>query len=193
MLKLVAILSFLAITIRASFGEQVPVTENTAECGSFSSEPIAPQNDGRDRQCNANGKRKYKPRHKGIGFEILDSESQACFVPDQEYRLLDEIIDAVASQVNYASRSNTQMEQAKVISQTTSGVMTSRGFGILIDTETLSDALVDRNTAGEAERHIFDCDTGSLILLTVAENVGGLAALVEIPLPHSAFHHNYVR
>jgi tetratricopeptide (TPR) repeat protein len=193
MLQLVAILSFLAISIRVSLGEQVRVKEGTPQCGSFSSEPIAPPSDGKDRRCDAVRERKYKPRHKGIGFEILDSESQACFVPDQEYRLLDEIIDAVASRVDHPSGSNTQMSEAKNISQTTSDVMTSRGFAIFIDTETLSDALLDRNAAGEAERHIFDCDTGSLILLTVAENLGRSAALVEIPLSHSDFHHNYVQ
>jgi hypothetical protein len=56
-------------------------------CGSGDSGPDAPRSDGTNRPCDPHGQRHYVSRYKGIGFEILDSESQACFVPDQEYRL----------------------------------------------------------------------------------------------------------
>jgi hypothetical protein len=71
--------------------------------------------------------------------------------------------------------------------------MQEMGFALFIDTQTLSDALIDRNQGGEAPRRIFDCDTGSLMFLTVAENLGASVAMVEMPLPGSKFHHNFVR
>jgi tetratricopeptide (TPR) repeat protein len=71
--------------------------------------------------------------------------------------------------------------------------MREMGFALFIDTETLGDALVDRNQVGEPPRRIFDCDTGSLIFLTIAENLGAPVAMVEMPLPGSKFHHNFVR
>jgi hypothetical protein len=63
--------------------------------------------------------------------------------------------------------------------------MLDKALALYIDAETLSDALFDRNAAGESPRRIFDCDTGSLISLTPV-------ALVEIPLLRSKNHHNFV-
>lgn len=42
---------------------------------------------------------------------------------------------------------------------------------MLLAPQTLSDALIDRNAVGESPRRIFDCDTGSLIFLAIAENL----------------------
>ena len=162
-------------------------------CGSGNSGPIAARQDAVDRSCDSNGKRRYIHRHKGIGFDILDYESQACFVPDQEYRLLDDLIDKIGNKVQYDPDSKSPVDQAITISKAVTQTLRDEGFALYIDTETLSDALLDRNAAGESPRRIFDCDTGSLIFLTVAENLGAPVAMVEMPLPHSKFHHNFVR
>lgn len=162
-------------------------------CGSGNAEPYAAKSDGKNRPCDSNGQRHYVPRHKGIGFDILDSESQACFVSDQEYRLLDDLIDMTLKKVKYDASSTSSLDQARTISRAVSATMLEEGFALYIDTETLGDALVDRNAAGESPRRIFDCDTGSLIFLTVAENLGATVAMVEMPLPHSKNHHNFVR
>jgi tetratricopeptide (TPR) repeat protein len=162
-------------------------------CGSANAGPVAPLGDGKNRPCMSNGERHYVPRHRGLGFEILDSESQACFVPDQAYRLLDNLIDSVLSRVKYDRNAASPAEQARSISEAISSTLREMGFAIFIDTETLSDALVDRNGTGEPPRRIFDCDTGSLIFLTIAENLGAPVAMVEMPLPGSKFHHNFVR
>lgn len=175
--------------VASAFGQQLAIPP----CGTSNSRPFAPQGDGANRPCLANGQRHYVPRHKGIGFEILDSESQACFVTDQEYRLLDELIDIVLSQVKYDPTSTTPVDQARTISNAISRAMLDQGFALYIDTETLSDALFDRNAVGESPRRIFDCDTGSLIFLTVAQNLGTAVAMVEMPLPRSKNHHNFVR
>jgi hypothetical protein len=164
-----------------------------AQCGAGNSRPFARKGDGRDRACDREGQRNYVHRHGGIGFDILDSESEACFVPDQEYRLLDELIDEVLNRTSRDTAPASPSGRARHISQAVSDVLTKRGFALYVDTQTLSDALIDRSVAGETERHIFDCDTGSLIFITVAENIGASVALVEIPLPHSTNHHNYIR
>jgi tetratricopeptide (TPR) repeat protein len=164
-----------------------------AYCGAGNSEPYAPREDGRNRPCDPSGQRNYVRRHKGIGFDILDSESQACFVPDQEYRLLDDLIDAVMKKVKYEPASTSPGDQARAISGAISDALFDERFALYIDTETISDTLFDRTIQGQPPRRIFDCDTGSLIFLTVAENLGAPVALVEIPLAHSKNHHNYVR
>jgi hypothetical protein len=169
---------------------QVPTIPN---CGSGNSGPIARQSDGKNRPCDLNGKRQYVPRHRGVGFGILESESRACFVPDQAFRLLDDLVDTILSQEKYDPASSSPLEQAEKISRAVSATLRDKGFALYIDTETLSDALVDRNAEGDAPRRIFDCDTGSLIFLTVAENLGAPVAMVEMPLEDSKLHHNFVR
>ena len=147
-----------------------------------------------NRPCDKPIKRQYTVRHQGIGFEILDSESEACFVPDQEYRLLDDLLDTVLNRITY-NRNLTdigaQRQQAAKISATISDVLTEYQFHLFVDTETLSDALVDRGES-KVPKHIFDCDTGSLIFLTIAENLGAPVVMVEIPSSGS-FDHLYVR
>ncbi len=150
---------------------------------------------GENRPCGVPARRQYAARHRGIGFEILDSESEACFVPDQEYRLLDELIDSVLTRTTYDETIRTreaQRQQAITISKTISDVLNEHEFELFIDTETLSDALIDRVDSNGNKRRIFDCDTGSLIFLTVAETLGAPVAMVEIPLPGNN-DHNYVR
>src|SRR5438874_540165 len=70
-------------------------------CGERNAPPIASAADAGSRECGAELKRDYVRTHQGIGFEILDSESQACYVPDQEYRLLDSLVDDVGKKVKY--------------------------------------------------------------------------------------------
>jgi tetratricopeptide (TPR) repeat protein len=78
------------------------------------------------------------------------------------------------------------------ISALTGETLADLGFGLYIPTETLSDALMQREASGEPPRHLVDCDTSSLILLTVAKSYGLPASLVDITLP-SGSGHNYVR
>ena len=163
-------------------------------CGSTYAPPFANQGDAAPRVCSLARPRNYTPKHRGIGFEILDLESDACFVSDDSYRLLDEIVEGVSKRVPLAQPSDerTKVEQVYAVSRATGDVLAEKGFGLYIPTETLGDALVARNAPGEAPRHIFDCDTGSMILLTVAESLSLAASLVEITLP-SGSGHNYVR
>jgi tetratricopeptide (TPR) repeat protein len=166
-----------------------------AHCGEMYAPPFANSNDAGPRKCPVASERQYKVRHRGIGFEILDSESEACFVPDQEYKTLDEIVDAVQQRVKFdpsIKEQSARLEQARLISKTISDVMAERGFALYIPTETLGDALLDRSGTQGPEKHVFDCDTGSFIFLTVAEVLGAPVALVDITLPSGAGH-NYVR
>ncbi len=164
-------------------------------CGSIISGPIADPSDGGRRVCPVPGSRSYQRRNGGIGFEILDLEFVVCFVPDELYRLLDDIIDDVASRLPNMRRqtnSHPKIGEALAVSKATGDVLQSRGFALYIPTVTLGDALVPRNMPGEEPRHVFDCDTGSIILLTVAHKMALAASLVEITLP-SGTGHNYVR
>jgi tetratricopeptide (TPR) repeat protein len=157
--------------------------------------PFAAPGDSGRRQCGVKEPRTYRPKYKGIGFQVLDSESEACFVPDQQYKLLDELVNSVVTKVKYNPNlvdRDARIEQAKNISKAISDTLKANGFALFIPTESLGDALISRNRPGEPERHIFDCDTGSLIFLTIAENLGAPVSLVDITLPSDAGH-NYVR
>jgi hypothetical protein len=68
MLRPATVVSLLTITVLVSFGEHVPVKPGDPKCGSSNEGPIAPRSDGKDRPCDTKAERKYKPRHKGIGF-----------------------------------------------------------------------------------------------------------------------------
>jgi tetratricopeptide (TPR) repeat protein len=130
-----------------------------------------------------------------LGFELLDSESEACFVPDAEYQLLDSLIDQVEKQVQYdpkISDEQQRLSQARLISKTISDTLAQNGFGLYIPTDTLSDALLDRNIAGGSPRHIFDCDSGSFIFLTITDSLKAPVSLVDITLP-SGTGHKYVQ
>ena len=121
-------------------------------------------------------------------------ESEACFVPDTAYAQLDAIVAGTIAKLTPAERAGRGVSaEARVlaVSKAMDKVMISAGYGLWIPTETLGDALVNRS-AGAPPRFIVDCDTGSLILMTIAEILGMPTALVEVTLP-SSNSHNYVR
>lgn len=148
-----------------------------------------------DRTCTPPQERSYKPRHSGIGYEVLDAESQVCFVPDDQYKLLDEIVDEVRRNTSgkWSGDREAKLQRARDISRRIADTLTKRGFVLFVDTVTFSDALFARSKEGESERHIYDCDTGSLIYLTVGENLDLPISLVEITISQCEFSHYYVR
>jgi hypothetical protein len=153
--------------------------------------------DRQPRHCGAPAPRTYTPHNTGIGFDILRFESEACFVPDESFQLLDTIVDKVVSRINADTRVLGLAEKALFVSTTTSNVLTEMGFALWIPTNDLSDALNVRRTPSDHDRHIFDCDTGSMILLTVADALGMNAALVESTIaghdPKDIVQHNFVQ
>lgn len=164
------------------------------QCGYLYADPIASPLDSKRRECGPAGERRYTPRNRGLGFEILDIESEACFVPDDAYRLLDDVIDEVVKQLPSPVPQDTQAKIDYVLaaSRTMGNVLEGKGFELNIPTYTLSDALLPRNTPRKNPRHIFDCDTGSMMLLTIAEKLAIPAFMVEMQLSGDSWH-NYVR
>ncbi len=163
-----------------------------ATCGTGYAPPFAASAPRRD--CPEAIPRHYQPRYKGIGYEILDIESNACFVPDSAYALLDDIVERTLARLTHAERVGKGMlarDRALAVSKAMDATLIEMGFGLYIPTETLSDALVSRAPAGHPPAHIEDCDTASLILLTIAEVLNIQANLVEITL-RSGSQHNYV-
>jgi hypothetical protein len=197
LLVLVGLLSGLA-SRSALCGPQTNLLTPTPplpHCGEIESPPFANPHDAGARVCPPPSARNYTPHHKGLGFDILDSESEACFVPDQEYQLLDQLIDGIAQTVHYdphLTDPQDRLNQARAVSKAISHELTRRGFALYIPTDTLSDALINRNQPSEPERHVFDCDTGSFIFITMAQNLGASISLVDITLP-SGNGHNYVQ
>jgi hypothetical protein len=195
--NVLAIATLAVMSISRAQGGVAAVGETTRSvppmCGTAYAPPFgdpAPR-----RTCATPVPRSYKPTHRGLGYDILDSESEACFVSDSSYRLLDEIVDRVTARLTNAQRLDQGISdeaRAIAISQATGDVLAELGFGLYIPTETLGDALVSRNPPGMPPRFIFDCDIGSMILLTVADHLRVPASLVEITL-ESGSQHNYVR
>src|ERR1700736_953358 len=88
-------------------------------CGEIEAPPYADPHDAGRRVCPAVSPRTYVPHHQGLGYDLLNQESEACFVPDQEYRLLDEIVDTVSQSVQYDPKISdplAQFDQARTIS-----------------------------------------------------------------------------
>jgi hypothetical protein len=202
MLPRIGLSFILAMTSTALFAAPSPLREKLAPatCGSMYAPPFADRNDAGRRTCGAPGPRNYTSKHRGIGFDILNLESEACFVPDASYRLLDDIVDTVVKRLSKANppanppqdSGDARVGQVLKVSQITGDVLAEKGFGLYIPTHTLGDALEPRNAAGEEPRHIIDCDASSFILLTVADSLSLPASLVEITLPGGSGH-NYVR
>jgi tetratricopeptide (TPR) repeat protein len=190
------ILALGALSLRAGDRRsQNAVQPPLPHCGEIYAAPFEDKSDAWPRQCLDHGQRLYVHKHQGLGFDILDSESEACFVPDAEYQLLDSLIDQVEKQIQYKPRlqdAQQRLDQARMISKTISDTLAQNGFGLYIPTDTLSDALLDRSISSGSPRHIFDCDTGSFIFLTVADSLKAPVSLVDITLPSGAGH-NYVQ
>jgi hypothetical protein len=171
------------------------VIKDLPACGTINAPPFADPRDAGSRSCPEPATRNYVPRYSGLAYDILAIESDACFIPDEFYRLLDSIVSDVKSALNsliVAFSAPITRDLARHISKTIGDVLATRNFALYIPTETIGDALEFRNKVGEPERHIMDCDTGSLIYLTLAENLRLPLSLVEITLPSGAGH-NYVR
>jgi len=156
--------------------------------------PLANPTDAGRRECPPSVPRSYTPHHTGLGYEVLTLESEACFVPDDMFRLLDKLVDEAVQKTkdSGAHLPVGTREDARLVSTAIGKVLASHSFGLYIPTETLGDALVLRNKPNEPERHIFDCDTGSFIYLTVGDVLKLPTSLVEITLPSDAGH-NYIR
>lgn len=176
-----------------------PLPEPTLVCGAKNVPPTAyawSEEDRKPPRCESPKVRGYVPKFKGLAYDILNFESEACFVPDETYRILDEIVEEVVKRVNTAGGSDTE-QRIVLISRTTSAVLSEMGFALWIPTETLSDAMILRRSESDKFRHIFDCDTGSMILLTISEVMGTKAFLVESTIPSNSdqrkiVQHNFV-
>jgi hypothetical protein len=66
-------------------------------CGDIYAPPFANPADAGRRSCPTAVPRTYHPRHDGLGYEILRLESDACFVPDEFFQLLDQLVDEGSS------------------------------------------------------------------------------------------------
>src|SRR5271166_5362137 len=155
---LAAVLAYTALLSHATDRRVQAVQPPPPHCGEIYAPPFGDKSDAWPRECLEHGHRSYVHKHQGLGFELLDSESEACFVPDAEYQLLDSLIDQVEKQVQYEPRisdEQLQLNQALTISKTISDTLAQDGFGLYIPTDTLGDALLDRSNAGGSPRHIF--------------------------------------
>ena len=67
----------------------VPKSESLPECGRMYAPPYGSSADAYARSCALPQERNYTPISVGFGRKALDLESEACFVPDISYQLLD--------------------------------------------------------------------------------------------------------
>lgn len=167
------------------------VPETLPDCGSIYAPPFAAGPGTKTpRVCAEPVKRSYAPKYRGLGYEVLTMESEACFLPDASFRLLDSLVDQAKASMNGNESGSAPWDvDAKKRLATVGDVLAKNHFGLFIPTETLGDALADRNLA-DGLTYMMDCDTSSLIYLTVAEEVSMPLSLVEITLP-SGSGHNY--
>src|ERR1700722_15365646 len=101
-LGIIAMPSFAAATEVRSAGHpsqllhnKAPLNDRPLMCGDLNAPPTAifwNDSERQPRHCGPPGNRNYVPSHGGIGFDILRFESEACFVPDESFQLLDSIV-----------------------------------------------------------------------------------------------------
>ncbi len=147
---------------------------------------------GGRRPCPPAAVRTYQPKHAGLAYDVLAMENEACFVPDAAYQELDAVIDATLARLPITTdRPATAEERLTQLGQTLAAVLTERGYRLLVPTVNLGDALLERRPAGGEPGHIIDCDTGSMLLITIARKLGLDASLVEM-VTRAGDDHNYV-
>ena len=144
------------------------------------------------RACAPVTQRSYVPRHHGLAYEILMMESEACFVSDDSFRLLDSLIDQARDAIAFKVPAGEPWPALANSTLATIGdVLAQNGFQLYIPTNTLGDALIERPMSNGG-KHILDCDTSSFIYLGVTEEPALPVNLVEITLSSGAGH-NYLR
>lgn len=170
-----------------------PAPRGISECGSIYAPPIAgPGPAVQPRTCPAPSARTYKAKYQTIGHEVLTEESQACFVPDSAFELLDALIEKGRDKYTpLLTGSGTWEVSATPFFEAMGQVLLDAGFQLYIPTETLGDALTNRPLQAGGQR-IADCDTGSLLYMSTAEVLGLPVSMVEIKL-RSGSGHNYLR
>jgi len=171
-----------------------PPPRTLPECGSVFAPPFAnPAGPVQPRVCPPLSARVYKPKFQTVGHDVLAEESEACFVPDSAFEFLDTLIERVRQ--TYALPTDVRTAdwriEATKFFETMGAVLVDAGFQLYIPTATLGDALVNRQLSGDGQ-HIADCDTGSLIYMSVAQTLGLPIYMVDIRLP-SGLGHNYLR
>lgn len=148
----------------------------------------APQAFSGRRPCPPRVERAYAPKHAGLAYDVLAAEDEACFVPDIAWQEMDAIVDATIARAGEVTRDEAGLTR---LGQAFARVLEERGYRLLIPTVNLGDALLERRLGDEATRTV-DCDTGSMMLITIARKLGFRAALVEMVISSGA-DHNYVR
>ncbi len=167
--------------------------QTVAPCGSRNERPYF-HSGILERDCVAAQPRSYAPRFSGTAYDVLSIESVACFVPDTAFETLDGLVGEAVHRVEQRGldRGRTTKTRVLAISRIVSDLLAERAYGLHIPTRTLADALTARPASPPTEpSHIFDCDIGSLILLTVAEHFKLPASMADSRLPSGAGH-NYV-
>lgn len=143
------------------------------------------------RQCPAPVPRSYVSRYQGLGYEVLNLESEACFVPDDSFRLLDSLIDQAVAHAR-GQQAVASGEAAAIATFSMIGtLLVDNGFQLRVGTHSLADALQGARLP-QGGKYVTDCDTSSLIYLSIAEQLKVQANLVEITLFTGAGH-NYLR
>jgi tetratricopeptide (TPR) repeat protein len=143
---------------------------------------------GGRRPCPPAAERAYQPRHAGLAYDVLALENEACFVPDAAYQELDAVIDATLARVGQPTNDAAGLTK---LGLAFAEVMRERGYRLLVPTVNLGDALLPRTPRGGPTGHIVDCDTGAMMLITIARLLGMDASLVEM-VATRGFDHNYV-
>lgn len=165
---------------------------NIPECGRIPAMPRASAADATHRPCPTGAHHYYKPRYKGVAYDMLREESRACFVPDLQFQLLDSVIDDVRAHLQQSN--HVDREYALAVSAAIGDALTRRGFAFYTPVDTLSDTLETRShRESGAELHVFDCDTSALIYVTVAQNLRLPMTMAEIVYFYGDSDHSYVR
>lgn len=186
----VALAAVLAAALPAPAAAQAVGPAGLPDCGEMADAlPRAAQSWAGRRPCPPRVTRTYAPKHAGLAYEVLKAEDEVCFVPDEAFRELDSLIDATIKRAGKVSKDEAGLTR---LGKAFAEELIARGHHLLVPTVNLGDALLERRRTDGSRMKIVDCDTGAMILITIARQLGFEAALVEM-VTRGGDDHNYVR
>ncbi|MEW4486895.1 hypothetical protein AB1L42_02380 [Thalassoglobus sp. JC818] len=130
-----------------------------------------------------------------IAHQILDLESEVSEVTDTHYEFLEQLLSEAESLfANPEKLSKTTSRNEAMRAMASIGQLLARhGFRLRLGVNSLSEMLTRRSDRYGRIYYEYDCDTSSLLYVSIGERLGLPITFVESKIPGSTVNHNYVR
>ncbi|TWT47047.1 Tetratricopeptide repeat protein [Thalassoglobus neptunius] len=135
------------------------------------------------------------PDQPTIAHQILDLEAEASEVTDKHYETLESILsDAELLFANNEMLAKTTSQNEAIRSLASIGqLLARRGFRLRLGVKSFAEMLTPRSDRYGRIYYEYDCDTSSLLYVSIGQRLGLPISFVESKIPGSTVNHNFVR